>query len=183
MSDENLPYFEAFPAWLRSLPDDAAALASLLAADSTPHGARRAIAGGLNYLFKSLDLVPDGIDDIGYLDDAFVLRQSARLALEDAGAKSADQKGVLERLAADTALIASFLEEDHARLLAYVKDLGKGAARGRTVDEILSNDGARRDLVNDVHDFAKGYSAPTFTRDEKTLVKLKSFLSARLPQA
>jgi uncharacterized membrane protein YkvA (DUF1232 family) len=39
-----------------------------------PDGARRALASGLNYVFKSVDLIPDGIDDIGYLDDAFVLR-------------------------------------------------------------------------------------------------------------
>jgi uncharacterized membrane protein YkvA (DUF1232 family) len=182
MSDENLPYFEAFPGWLRALPDDASALAALLASESTPPAARRAIAGALNYLFKSLDLVPDGIDDIGYLDDAFVLRESARIALEDPGAKAADASGTLGRLAKDSPLIAAFLEEDHQRLVAYVRDLQKGAARGRAVDDILTQESVRRELIADVHDFAKGYSVPSFTRDQKTLMKLKSFLSARLPQ-
>ena len=32
MSDENLRYFEAFPNWLRSLAEDAVALAGILAA-------------------------------------------------------------------------------------------------------------------------------------------------------
>ncbi len=117
MSDQNQRYFEAFPAWLRALPDDAAALASVLNSDATPIGARRILAGGLNYLFKSLDLVPDGIDDIGYLDDAFVLRESARMALEIDGAKAADSKGTLERLAKDSELVSAFLEEDYDRLL------------------------------------------------------------------
>lgn len=183
MSDQNQRYFEAFPAWLRALPDDAAALASVLNSDATPIGARRILAGGLNYLFKSLDLVPDGIDDIGYLDDAFVLRESARMALEIDGAKAADSKGTLERLAKDSELVSAFLEEDYDRLLKYVKELSKGAARGRTVDEVVSSDQTRRELVNDVHDFAKGYTVPSFARDEKTLVKMKSFLSARLPQS
>jgi uncharacterized membrane protein YkvA (DUF1232 family) len=181
MADENLRYFEAFPTWLKSLADDAVSLAGLLAAESTPPAARRAIAGGLNYLFKSLDLVPDGIDDIGYLDDAFVLRVSARDALAAEGAKAADLKGTLERLAGDVETISGFLAADHARLETYVKTLSKGAARGRSVDEIVGNADVRREFVSDVHAFAKGYSAPSFNRDEKTLVKMKSFLSARLP--
>jgi len=181
MSDENLRYFEAFPNWLRSLAEDAVALAGILAAESTPGGARRAIAGGLNYLFKSLDLVPDGIDDIGYLDDAFVLRVAARDALAIEGAKNADLKGVLDRLAGEVTLVESFLGDDHARLVGYVKDLQKGAARGRTVEDIVNDAAVRKEFVADVSSFSRGYSAPTFTRDEKTLVKLRAFLASRLP--
>ncbi|GAC1372635.1 MAG: hypothetical protein NVS3B10_20860 [Polyangiales bacterium] len=47
MSDESLRYFEAFPSWLRSLPDDAVALAGVLTAESTPEPVRRALGGGL----------------------------------------------------------------------------------------------------------------------------------------
>ncbi len=181
MSDENAAFLDAFPTWLRSLADDAVALAGLLGAESTPADARRCLAGGLNYLFKSLDLVPDGIDDIGYLDDAFVLRVAARDALKVEGSKAADLKGALERLAGEVATIDAFLGADAARLSAYVKQLGKGAARGRTVDDIIGDAAVRKEFVGDVHNFAKGYQPPTFTRDEKTLVKMKSFLTARLP--
>ena len=183
MSDENLRYFESFPAWLRSLADDAVALAGLLTAESTPAPARRWIAGGLTYLFKSLDLVPDGIDDIGYLDDAFVLRLAAKEALAEEGARSADLKGVLERLASDVPTIQEFLGDDHPRLEKYVRELSKGAARGRTVADIVDKADVRKDFATDLHAFAKGYSSPSFTRDEKTLVKLRSFLGSRLPPA
>ena len=183
MSDESMRYFEAFPSWLRSLPDDAVALAGVLTAESTPEPARRALGGGLTYLFKSLDLVPDGIDDIGYLDDAFVLRLAAKQALAVDGARAADVKGALEKLAGDVALIEAFLEEDFARLDAYAKELGKGAARGRTVDDVVADPAVRKALVSEVHGFAKAYAVPSFARDEKTLVKLRSFLAARLPPA
>ncbi|MBI2389703.1 MAG: DUF1232 domain-containing protein [Deltaproteobacteria bacterium] len=182
MADENT-FLDAFPAWLRTLADDAVALAGLLAAESTPVGARRAIAGGLNYLFKSLDLVPDGIDDIGYLDDAFVLRIAARDALAQEGAGTADLKGTLQRLAADVPTIEAFLGDDQARLEAYVRTLAKGAARGRTVADIVDQVDVRREFVSDIHAFAKSYEAPSFHRDQKTLVKMKSFLAARLPAA
>jgi uncharacterized membrane protein YkvA (DUF1232 family) len=183
MADENKSFLDAFPTWLRSLANDAVALAGLLGAESTPVGARRAIAGGLNYLFKSLDLVPDGIDDIGYLDDAFVLRVAARNALAQEGARNADLKGILERLSGEVEIVQAFLGDDQGRFESYVRGLSKGAARGRTVDEIVDNAEIRRDFVGDVQSFAKSYEAPTFNRDEKTLVKMKSFLSARLPAA
>jgi uncharacterized membrane protein YkvA (DUF1232 family) len=181
MADENTRFFDSFPNWLRALADDAVALAGLLAAESTPVQARRAIAGGLNYLFKSLDLVPDGIDDIGYLDDAFIVRLAARDALAQEGAKTADLKGVLERLASEVETVQAFLGDDFARLENYAKSLAKGAARGRTVDDIVNTADVRKEFVSDIHAFAKSYQPPTFNRDEKTLVKMKSFLSARLP--
>ena len=176
-------YFEAFPDWLRSLADDAVALAGLLTAESTPTPARRALAGGLTYLFKSLDLVPDGIDDIGYMDDAFVLRLAAKEASTVDGAAAADLKGVLTRLAGDVATIEAFLGDSFPRLVGYVHELGKGAARGRTVEEVVADANVRKELASEIHAFAKGYAAPSFTRDEKTLVKLRSFLDARLPAA
>src|SRR5262245_59377096 len=136
MSDAPDPKFlEIFPAWLRSLGDDAAALGAIVAG-SGPEPVRRHAAGGLNYIFKSLDLIPDGIDDLGFLDDAFVLRVAAALAV---GETPAAKDGVLERLSSDAGPLREFLGADYDRLETYVKALQKGAARGRTVDDILTD--------------------------------------------
>ena len=172
---------DAFPQWIRSLAEDATALAQLLSSDSLPDDARRLVAGGLNYVFKSLDLIPDGLEGLGFLDDAFVLRTAAELAAAVPGARDADMRGVLVRLAGEASLIAEFLGKDNARLATYVKDLTKGAARGRSVDEIVEDAAVRGAFLSEVHAWAKSYVAPTFGRDEKNLVKLKSFLSAKLP--
>jgi uncharacterized membrane protein YkvA (DUF1232 family) len=172
---------DAFPQWIRSLADDATALAQLLSSDSLPGDARKLVAGGLNYVFKSLDLIPDGLEGLGFLDDAFVLRAAAELAAAVPGAKDADMRGVLVRLAGDSALVGEFLGKDGERLGRYVKDLTKGAARGRSVAEIVDDAAVRSAFLSEVHAWAKGYVAPTFSRDEKNLVKLKSFLSSKLP--
>jgi len=164
-------YLETFPAWLRSLGQDAAALGELVASDGA-EDARRHAAIGLNYLFKSLDLIPDGIDDLGFLDDAFVVRVAAALS----GAKD----GVLGRLAEDAKSIEEFLGADYAKLVAYVKNLHKGAARGRTVDDIMTDANVRTQFTHEVAQWARDYQAPTFTRDTKTLIKLKAFLNAKL---
>lgn len=180
MSDTDTKCLETFPEWLKSLSSDAQDLSKAVGNQDAPEAVRRYAAAGLNYLFKSLDLIPDGIEDLGYLDDAFVLRVAASLAVsEDPAAK--EKAPEVARLASDTALIEGLLGEDYARLRTYVEGLKGAAARGRTVDDILGDEKVRLDFQNEVSGWATSYEAPTFAKDEKNLVKLKSFLSAKLP--
>lgn len=178
MNELHTRCLDTFPEWLRTLAADALEMSELLGSD-LPEDARRYVAGGLNYLFKSLDLIPDGIEDLGYLDDAFVLRVAANLASRAPGAAA---RPVIARLAAETALIAELLGKDHARLERYVIGLKQGAARGRTVDEILGDEQARSSFLMELQAWVSGYEAPSFSRDEKNLIKLQSFLGAKLPQ-
>ena len=178
MTDLHNRCLDTFPEWLRTLGQDAAELGELLGSD-LPEPVRRYVAGGLNYLFKSLDLIPDGIEDLGFLDDAFVIRVGASLAIK--GTESAAQAPVLARLARDTALISELLGKDYARLENYVRTLTRGAARGRTVDEILGDEQARASFLLELSGWSRGYDAPTFSRDDKNIIKLQSFLNAKLP--
>jgi len=173
-------YLEVFPSWLRTLGEDAVqvgATVGKLAAAGGHEGVQKYLVAGVNYIFKSLDLIPDGIDDLGYMDDAFVVRVAAALAVaEDASAKD----GVVGRLADDAHQVKEFLGDDYARLEAYVKGLRRGAARGRTVDDIVGDAETRATFLQEVTAWGGGYQVPTFARDPKTLIKLKAFLSAKL---
>ena len=170
-------YLELFPQWLRSLGEDAAAVGAVLAQGKDDDGTRSLVAG-INYVFKSLDLIPDGIDDLGYLDDAFVVRVACALA---AGARAVRKEGVVQRLADDAQAVQEVLGADYPRLEAYVKGLRKGAARGRTVEDIVTDAAMRAQFLQEVKAWAAEYQVPSFTRDQKTLVKLRAFLSAKLP--
>jgi uncharacterized membrane protein YkvA (DUF1232 family) len=170
---------DTFPEWLRSLATDAGDLAELLEGDSITVESKKHVAASLNYLFKSLDLIPDGIEDLGFLDDAFVLRVAAKHALEEPGNK--ERPAVLVRLAADAALIEELLGKEHHRLVSYVKGLLHGAARGRTTEEIVSDATIREAFRTEVGGWLASYEAPSFSRDEKNIVKLTSFLTAKLP--
>jgi uncharacterized membrane protein YkvA (DUF1232 family) len=177
MSDNDGQYLDAFGAWLAKLGEDAEQLSTVLSNEDVAQVARQSVAGGLNYLFKSLDLIPDGIDDIGYLDDAFVLRVAARHAAQ-AGAT----EPVLARLGGEANVVQSFLADNYARLDRYVTGLRTGAARGRTVQEILASEKTLEDFLADVRNFAGAYSAPSFSRDPKSLIKLRAFFDAKLPK-
>ena len=169
-------FLDVFPDWLRTLGEDAGALGAVVTAQSNEEVSRY-VASGLNYIFKSLDLIPDGIDDLGFCDDAFVIRVASALACEG---NDAAREGIVGRLAEEAKQVEEFLDEDYARLVTYVKGLRKGAARGRTVEDIMTDAGVRTAFVHEVSAWAQEYQVPTFTRDVKTLIKLKAFLSAKL---
>lgn len=171
---------EAFPAWLRALGDDARAVAAVLGEGQCSDSAGRRLAASLNYLFKSLDLIPDGIEDLGFVDDAFVFRVAAEAAVGADPTLSSHE--TIARLANDAALIREFLDADYARLVRHGEALEQGSARGRTVDAIIGDAEVRAALVREVQTWADGYQAPSFARDPKNLVKLRSFLTAKLPQ-
>jgi uncharacterized membrane protein YkvA (DUF1232 family) len=174
-------YLEVFPQWLRSLGDDAKAVAEVLAGGAKDDAATRCLVSGLNYIFKSLDLIPDGIDDLGFLDDAFVLRVASAQASGEGAAGSEGKRGIVDRLTDDARAIKDFLGADYGRLETYVAALRKGAARGRTVEEIATDAGIREQFLQEIRAWSGAYQVPSFTRDQKTLVKLKSFLNAKLP--
>jgi uncharacterized membrane protein YkvA (DUF1232 family) len=173
-------YLEMFPAWLGALGTDVAALGTVIASDS-PEPVRRYVVAGLNYLFKSLDLIPDGIDDLGFLDDAFVLRVAADLAIADKPELAESASQLLGRLAQDARAVKDFLGDDYVRLEGYVKNLRKGAARGRTVEDIMTDPATLGTFASEVQGWSQSFEAPSFSRDPKTLIKLKAFLSAKLP--
>jgi uncharacterized membrane protein YkvA (DUF1232 family) len=182
-TDADAKCLETFPLWLRTLGEDAEAIVPLIIHDGVPEPARRVLVGGLNYLFKSLDLIPDGIDDIGYLDDAFVLRVAANLAnREDIRNVDADKLKTVLKLTNDVDMLEEFLGGDYKRLETYVVGLRKGAARGRSVDDIVTNPTVMNEFAADVRGFARSYQAPSFAKEMKNLIKLRAFFDAKLPR-
>ncbi len=178
MTDLETRCLDAFPEWLKSLAQDATDLATLLDDAGIPDSVKRHVASSLNYLFKSLDLIPDGIEDLGFMDDAFVLRVASNMARAKADGA---EYPVVERLSADVATIQELLDRDYPRLVSYVESLVTGAARGRTTDEIVEDAEIRKQFTSEIRAWAASYDAPAFSRDAKNLVKLTSFLSAKLP--
>lgn len=178
MSELDTRCLAAFPAWLRSLADDARAVGRVVDDSSTPEEARIALGAALSYLLKSVDLIADGIEDLGYMDDAFVLRVAAAAGPLPAAAEAS---GDLERLGNDADLIREFLGSDYERMQRYVAGLADIAVRGRTALDIAREPDARAELLSDIAAWAGSYQAPSFGHDEKNLVKLRSFLRTKLP--
>ena len=184
MNDINEKCLEIFPAWLESLGEDVRVILETLKQGGLAPDAKRPLIGGINYLFKALDLIPDSVEDIGYLDDAFMIRITAKSALEgDIGTIDDDLKKRLHQLGSGTEVMTQFLDEAlFGRLEKYARKLARGAARGRTVDEIIEESSIFEAFSANVVEFVDSYSAPSMTKDENTLIKFRAFLDAKLPK-
>lgn len=170
---------DLFPTWLTQLSTDTRIVASGMLEPSLTAEQRVWLASGLNYLFKSVDLIPDGVEDLGYLDDAFVLRFAVREAyvlgpFEDGALTE------LARLAREAESVTEFLGADASKLCDYVSGLRIAKVRGRSPSDIGEDEGLAREVADEAASWAESYAAPTFLRDEKTLVKLRAFLSTKL---
>lgn len=175
---------DIFPHWLNALGDDLLTLLAAVEVKTLPAEARQALVGAMNYVFKSLDLVPDGIDEIGYLDDAFVLRLgAAQASREKLDALPGDKLAALEKLAAEAEQVRDFLGLAlYKRFDGYVAHLARGAARGRAATDICANEDVFKEFAADVRSFSKGYQKPSFGKDRRSLIKLRAFFEAKLPE-
>jgi hypothetical protein len=178
-SDSRDP-LDLFPDWLRSLGADARALAQALCDTRLDPQERIWIAGALNYLLKSVDLIPDGVEDLGFLDDAFVLRHAALQSSRNHSG-SAEPHPVIVKLAREATDVAEFLGPDAERLEEYVAGLRIASVRGRSPSDIVEDETLARQVADEAASWSESYLCPTFLRDEKTLVKLKAFLATKLP--
>ncbi len=184
MSDINDKCLEVFPTWLESLGNDVQTILEVLNVKDLEDETRRYLTGGINYLFKSLDLIPDGVDDLGYLDDAFILRLCTRAALEgETGSIDEELVEKLNVLVSDIDLLKELLEDNLIeRLDKYARKLKTGAARGRMVDEIVEQPSVFQEFAAETKNFIAEYSTPGFSKDEKNLIRLKAFFDAKLPK-
>lgn len=177
-------HLELLESWLKRLPDDLRSYADLLSEESLPEEPRRLAAGVINYLFKSVDLIPDGLDDIGYLDDILTMRLAATLLDQDAIARAKpDLAAGIKRLSQDAAAARDMLGEPiYGRFLNYTRALTAGSARGRSAGEIVTNSFRLQEVLMEADNFRDEYTVPSFEKTERTLTKLRAFLDARLPR-
>lgn len=176
MSDLDARALEAFARYLSTLPDDARTLGRAVADAKLDVAVRAPLAGALNYLFKSLDLIDDGIEALGFLDDALILRIAVAEAAEHGGLPP-----TLQDLAADVPLVQEVLGDLTPRFEKYVRGLRTGEVRGRSVEAILADPATQEEFLGEVTGWAQRYEAPTFLGEPKNLVKLRAFLAAKLP--
>jgi uncharacterized membrane protein YkvA (DUF1232 family) len=177
-------HLDTLEAWLASLPDDIRCFRAIASDESIPAGARRIAAGVINYLFKSADLIPDGIDDIGTLDDVMTLRLGAALLRAEEVERSQPEAGrTLRHLAEEASVVREILGADlHERFARYTSSLATVSSRGRSTQDIVDNSQKLHEMTAEVGSFCSGYTIPPFEKSERTLIKLRAFLDTRLPR-
>ncbi|HET9957686.1 MAG TPA: hypothetical protein VFQ61_24480 [Polyangiaceae bacterium] len=170
---------EAIPHWLSLLGDDARELAELLGVDGAPH-VKGAAALGLTFLVRSLEFISE-VEEQGFAEAAIVLRVAAeRVPAEElVGEQNSAALQTLARLGQDAALVREFLGEEFELLLALLHNPAAFALHGKTYEQLLEEPEALADLAYRARQFADQYSAPSFARDPKSLIKLRAYLRVK----
>lgn len=175
-------YIETFKGWADTFREDIGALKSLLESDGADVEARKLAAGALSYLVTRMDLVPDFNEGIGVLDDVMVLRVIAQLASgHKLGALHSDADIALGRLQNEAEHVAQFLgKELYDKFRVYCSKLADTAVRGRTPQQIVSDEAARAALYAEVEDEIKK-SVPVVVSDpDDAELRFKAYLSHKL---
>jgi hypothetical protein len=179
----------SFASWLSQLGNDTEAHCRLLEQADVPDGARRLAAECLNHLLRAVELIPEGVEALGYLENAFAFRVLAERALrDDPRLAAADPSGTLARLNEEAGELARFLgDEDHARLRSWAVRNAQ-LARGRQLQDLLQDtaadaleaETARAAALEEARAWAHAYRTPSFGAGEQDLTKLRAFLKTRL---
>lgn len=173
---------ERFGVWVESLPEDTTALRSAFESKDVSRETKKILIGGLSYLLRKIDIVPDYLGGLGSVDDAMVLRESARLAMESGlGDFSDDEKmGVIVNMANETSVVKEFLGELYESFVAYVEELPAMKVRNRDADMVLDDSDAGEQFGYELDDELKSYKTRPVEGGDKALRELKSFIKAKV---
>ncbi|HTV19067.1 MAG TPA: hypothetical protein VMG12_10360 [Polyangiaceae bacterium] len=174
-------FLPAFAGWLRLMGEDVLSLANLLDAPEAPAPFRQAAAEALNALIRQAQLIPEGIEALGYLEGAFAFRVIAEHAL--AGSPEPVEgaaDGRVPRLAADAALVTEFLGDDLPRFREIWLAPEATARAGRAAGELLEDEALRQEVLGEAREWVERYQAPELGEGPEELVKVESFFRTRL---
>jgi hypothetical protein len=170
----------AFSTWLRALGEDVLSLAQLLGTPEAPVPSRLAAAQALHGWLRLVEIVPEGIEALGYLEGAFAFRVIAERALADSPEPAEGAvDGRVRRLAADAALVAEFLGDDLPRLRERWLAPEATTRAGRPASALLEDDALRHDVQRELREWVEQYHAPELGDGPEELVKIEAFFRTR----
>ena len=169
--------------WVETIREDIEAIKAVVDSSGAEAEARQFAAAALNYLVTRMDLVPDHQDAVGVMDDVMVLRVCADLA---------SQYGIGSDLStADTAAFGRLTNEvEHiekvvgaelyAKLRAFCGRLKNESVRGRSPEQVVSDESARTALYKEVEADLTRLPPASFAEPEMVIAKFKSYLHHKL---
>ena len=173
-------FLPAFAGWLRVMGEDVLSLANLLDAPEAPLPYRRAAAEALSGLLRLVQLIPEGIEALGYLEGAFAFRVIAERALAGSHEPAEGADGRVPRLAADAALVTEFLGDDLPRFREIWLTPEATQRAGRPASDLLDDEALRHDVLREARAWVEHYHAPELGEGPQERVKIESFFRTRL---
>lgn len=175
-------YAPKFQEWIDSFERDVSLFKEILLSESAPAQLRRLMAGGLMYMIRQIDLVPDYYQPVGTIDDTMVLRVVADLSAEwTAELDEPKHMKALFKLANQNEITKSYLgEETYRNLENYVRGQPEKPTHGITGDSAVSSPQSRRELLSQVDEELKHFKPVAIEDGPRAERELKSYIVAKL---
>jgi uncharacterized membrane protein YkvA (DUF1232 family) len=167
---------------VEGFPADVEAIQAGVIDGRTPPAARAVLAAALVYVVEPIDLTPDHLEGLGLIDDAAILRLAARLAVGHGAAEPE-----LRRLAGEAYELPAVFDDLVGPLQAHLEGLQAQPRRGRTPEQVISDQESRMELWQELARRREGYRPHALVAqamDPAELVKtLRKLVRARLAKA
>jgi len=170
----NKELIELFGGWINSLPADTQAIQAAVTAEGTSREAKLMLVGGLSYLLRKIDIVPDYLSGVGVVDDVFVLRIAA------AEANLGGEAPEVQALGDSLDPVKEYLGNLYGGLVEYVKGLADDPVRGRTAAKILDDESTYKQFARELSDELNAFAPKPITDGDRALREIKSFIKAKL---
>jgi uncharacterized membrane protein YkvA (DUF1232 family) len=176
-------HIEHVKEWIKSFRQDVEIIKTVVTTEAVDGRARKYAAAALNYLVTRMDLVPDWNGTIGLLDDVMVLRVCLDLARAYQVEKPLEPevRARVERLIDDTGDIEEFLGvELYAKLRKHCAGLNETTVRGRSPEQIVTDQAARKELFDEIDDDLVRMTEASFDDGDAIALNFKSYLHHKL---
>lgn len=181
MSPPDAEALQHFSHWLAGLAADARALSKLVVDPAQPSDVRAYGIGALGAVLHASDVVCDGVEDLAWIDVALFLRLAARRAsLGEPAPEAGGEASVIARLAGEAEAAQRFLGDLGPAYESGIEGRLAKVVRGRGVDGTLAEPELGAALAVDIATWAADFTPPALTQDQYELVKLRTFLRARV---
>lgn len=177
-----MAHIDVFKSWAETIRQDIDAFKALLESKKADAHSKKLAGTALLYMVSRMDLIPDWNEGIGVIDDVMVLRVCAQLAEgHERGQMATNHEVSLSRMANDADKITQFLGGAlYDKLKAHCAKLGDQAVRGRTPQQLIDDESARKALYVELDDELKK-TVPIVISDPKDAeVRLKAYLTHKL---
>jgi len=162
MTEQTAPtgrsFFETLVRWIASLPSDIKVLVVMIGDDKLDMRARSLAVGTLLYLIASIDLIPDNIPVLGYVDDVLVLHIALGVILQIDPERAEHYRKkypeVIGRIDEQTQLLTDALGALYSWLKAFVESLAQRHYKGRRPEEVVRSASAREEIFDEAMVFA-----------------------------
>jgi uncharacterized membrane protein YkvA (DUF1232 family) len=152
-------FFDVLQRWLQSLPYELKIPLDMMGDEELKLEARTLAVGTTFYLLSPIDLIPEKLPGIGYIDDAIILHMSLFAITEIDPARSQHYRskypGTYELLDRETAVLKETLGALYSWLVALVRNLRERDYKGREPSDVIDS----AEVQDEIFDAAMEYAA------------------------